>query len=78
VTLFLSETTMANMKIIHGRRRELEYQLLAALFTPGRQATAESLKQQLAPRGTGKLRAVGAMPPCGAPPPTLEPIDDQT
>jgi hypothetical protein len=71
---------MTNMKIIHGRRRELEYQLLAALFTPGRQAAAESLKQRLAARGKGQLRAVGATPSPSpdAQPPTSEPVDDQT
>jgi hypothetical protein len=53
---------MANMKIIHGRRRELEYQLLAALFTPGGNANAESLKQRLAARGNGRVHAVGATP----------------
>lgn len=49
---------MTKMKIIQGRRRELEYQLLAAMFTPGGDASAEALKQRLTPRGKGRLRAV--------------------
>jgi hypothetical protein len=71
---------MTNMKIIKGRRRELEYQLLAALFTPGRQAAAESLKQRLAARGKGRVHAVGATasPSPNEPPPAPEPVDDQT
>ena len=59
---FSCEITMTHMKIIHGRRRELEYQLLTALFTPGGDATAEALKQRLAPRGKDQIRAMGATP----------------
>ena len=51
---------MTKLKIIQGRRRELEYQLLAAMFTPGGNVAAELLKQNLAPRGKDRLRAVGA------------------
>ena len=71
---------MTNMKIIKGARRELEYQLLAALFTPGRQATAESLKQRLAVRGKGRVHVVGATLPRtpGKLPPTSELFDDKT
>lgn len=69
---------MANMKIIKGARRELEYQLLRAIFTPGGNITAEALKQRLAPRGTGQLRAVDASPARGALPPSSQPLDDQT
>ena len=68
---------MANMKIIKGARRELEYQLLAALFTPGGDVTAEALKQQLAPRGKGRLRAVRTPRLHGAAP-TPPPIEDAT
>ena len=70
---------MTKLKIIQGARRELEYQLLAALFTPGGDDTAEALKQQLARRGRGRIRAVGATPSSpGAPPPMTEPLDDRT
>jgi hypothetical protein len=69
---------MAKLKIIHGRRRELEYQLLAAMFTPGGNASAEKLKLRLARRGTGQIRAVGATPAPGAPSRALEPVDDRT
>ena len=51
---------MPNMKIIQGARRELEYELLVALFTPGANAAAESLKQRLAPRGKDQIRAVSS------------------
>lgn len=69
---------MANMKIIKGARRELEYQLLAALFTPGCQATAESLKQRLAPRGKNRIQAVGvtALPMASESSPAPQPIED--
>jgi hypothetical protein len=69
---------MANMKIINGGRRELEYRLLRAIFTPGANITAEALKQRLASRGTGQLRAVDAAPSRGALPPSPQPLDDQT
>jgi hypothetical protein len=71
---------MTNMKIIKGARRELEYQLLAALFTPGCQAAAESLKQRLAARGKGRVHAVSttASASPNEPPPAPEPVDDQT
>jgi hypothetical protein len=49
---------MTKLKLIKGERRELEYQLLAALFTPGGGASAEALKQRLTPRGKDRLRAV--------------------
>lgn len=70
---------MANMKIIHGKRRELEYQLLHALFTPGGNATAESLKQRLVPRGKDRVRAVGATASASPhePPPAPEPAEDR-
>lgn len=55
---FSHETTVTKMKIIQGARRELEYELLTALFTPGADATAESLKRRLAPRGKDQIRAV--------------------
>ncbi len=70
---------MANLKIIKGARRELEYQLLHALFTPGGNANAESLKQRLAARGKGRVRAVGASASASPhePPPASEPVEDQ-
>lgn len=68
---------MTKLKIIHGRRRELEYQFLAALFTPGSGASAEALKQRLTPRAKGRLRAVRA--PSPHPVPTMPPpIEDAT
>lgn len=75
---FLSETTMAKMKIIKGARRELEYELLAALFTLGGNAAAESLKRRLAPRGKDQIRAVRtfASPMSGESSPTPPPIED--
>jgi hypothetical protein len=69
---------MAKLKLIKGARRELEYQLLRAIFTPGANITAEALKQRLASRGTGQLRAVDAAPSRGALPPSPQPLDDQT
>ncbi len=69
---------MANIKIIQGKRRELEYQLLHALFTPGGNATAESLKQRLVARGKGRVRAVGASAsPSSNEPPAAETVEDQ-
>lgn len=69
---------MANMKIIKGARRELEHQLLHAMFTPGGNVTAESLKQRLAARGKGRVHAVGATasPSSNEPPPAPEPVED--
>ncbi len=67
---------MNKLKIIQGKRRALEYQLLAALFTPGGDANAEALKQRLTPRGKGRLRAVRAPGYPGAP--TAPPIEDAT
>jgi len=52
---------MTKLKIIQGRRRELEYQLLVAMFTPGGNVTAGLLKQKLAWRGEVWLRAVGVI-----------------
>jgi hypothetical protein len=69
---------MTKLKLIKGARRELEYQLLHAIFMPGGNITAEALKQRLAPRGKDQLRAVGATPSCGAPPSTPAPLDNQT
>lgn len=69
---------MAKLKLIKGARRELEYQLLRAIFTPGGNITAEALKQRLAPRGTGQLHAVDASPSRGALPPSPQPLDEQT
>jgi hypothetical protein len=69
---------MAKLKIINGGRRELEYQLLAAMFTPGGNANVETLRLRLARRGGGQIRAVGATPAPGSPPRTLEPVDDRT
>jgi hypothetical protein len=70
---------MTKLKIIQGTRRELEHQLLAAMFMPGGNASAETLKQRLAPRGIGRIRAVSAAPSPSPsePPPTPEPVDDR-
>lgn len=70
---------MPNMKIIQGARRELEYELLAALFTPGADASAEALKQRLARRGANQLRAVNASPSpsSSAPLSPSESVEDQ-
>lgn len=69
---------MANMKIIQGNRRELEYQLLHAMFTPGGNANAESLKQRLVPRGKDRVHAVGAASVSpNKPPSASEPVKDR-
>ena len=68
---------MTKLKILQGKRRELEYQLLAALFTPGGGASAEALKQRLIPRGKGRLRAVRT-PRLHDVPITPPPIEDAT
>lgn len=65
---------MTKLKIIQGTRRELEYRLLAAMFAPGGRASAEALKQRLAPRGKGRLCTVRSPGYPGVPttPPTIE------
>lgn len=78
MTRLLKRDDRGQMKIIQGTRRELEYELLTALFTPDGDATAESLKQRLAPRGKEQIRAVRtvASPMSGEPSPTPQPIKD--
>ncbi len=61
---------MTHLKLIQGQRRDLEFQFLTALFTPGGDATAEALKKRLMPAAKGRLRAVGAT---SSPPPREPP-----
>ena len=61
---------MTRLKLIRGQRRELEFQFLTALFTPGGHTTAEALKKRLMPAAKGRLRAVGAT---SSPPPSQPP-----
>lgn len=70
---------MPNMKIIQGARRELEYEFLAALFTPGAAARAEALKQRLSRRGGNQLHAVDATcsPSPSVPRSPSESVEDQ-
>ncbi len=71
---------MTKLKIIQGTRRDLEYQLLHAIFTPGGNITAEALKQRLAPRGKDQLRTVDAKPSPspGEPLPPSESVEDRS
>jgi len=62
---------MTRLKLIPGQRRELEFQFLTALFTPGGHTIAEALKKRLMPAAKGRLRAVDAtssLPPSDPPP----------
>ena len=62
---------MAHLKLIQGGRRDLEFQFLTALFTPGGNATADALKKQLTQSAKGRIRTVGptsASPPSEPPP----------
>jgi len=62
---------MPHLKLIQGQRRELEFQFLTALFTPGGHVTAEVLKKRLTPAAKGWLRAVdvtSSSPPRDPPP----------
>jgi hypothetical protein len=62
---------MTQLKLIQGGRRELEFKFLTALFTPGGNATADTLKKQLTRPAKGRMRAVGPTPssPSSEPPP---------
>ena len=63
---------MTHLKLIQGGRRELEFQFLTALFTPGGNSTADALKRQLTPRAKDQIHAVGPVPtsPPSEPPPS--------
>jgi hypothetical protein len=61
---------MTHLKLTQGNRRELEFQFLTALFTPGGNATADALKKQLTRPAKGQMRIVGSTP---APPPSEPP-----
>jgi len=64
---------MTHLKLIQGGRRELEFKLLTALFTPGGNTAADTLRKQLTPRAQGRIRAVGPTPssPPSEPPPAF-------
>jgi hypothetical protein len=49
---------MKRPDIIQGGRAELERELLEAMFTPGAEPLADTLKVRLARRGYRKLRLV--------------------
>lgn len=61
---------MTRLKLIQGQRRELEFQFLTALFTPGGDATAEAIKKRLTPAAKDRLRTVSttSSPPPRDPP----------
>jgi len=63
---------MIDLKLIQGNRRELEFQFLTSLFTPGGNAAADTLKKRLTPPAKGRIRAVGPAPasPPSEPPPS--------
>jgi hypothetical protein len=71
---------MTQLKLIKGGRRELEFKLLTALFTPGGNAAADTLRKQLTPRAKGRIRAVGPTPasPPSEPSPLSESVKDRT
>jgi hypothetical protein len=49
---------MTHLKLIQGNRRELEFQFLTTLFTPGGNAAADALKKQLTRPAKGRMRAM--------------------
>lgn len=49
---------MKRPDIIQGGRAELERELLEAIFTPGAESLADTLKARLAPRGYRRLHLV--------------------
>lgn len=64
----------SRFQVMEGDRAALERELLRALFLPDGERRARELRQRLAPRGKGRLRAIRDASHAAAAAPTVDDV----